>query len=223
MKVTLVGYSPEPEKVPGMAAMLTHSKATPETLHQLPEKETTKVLEQVLALGHTSVIEHTCFTFAISGVSRSLTHQLVRHRIASYSQQSQRYVNLSEPQYVIPPTIARDNTMAEAYKTTMQAIWTQYTNLLKLGVPAEDARYVLPNATMTNILVTMNARELLHFFELRCCQHAQWEIRELANMMLREVRKVAPTIFKDAGPSCTTKKICPERQTDCPLYPSEHA
>jgi thymidylate synthase (FAD) len=219
MKATLVGYSPDPEKVPGMAAMLTHSKASPETLQQVPEKESKKVLEQVLGLGHASVIEHTCFTFAISGVSRSLTHQLVRHRIASYSQQSQRYVNLTESAYVVPPLIAQDPEMAAAYQATMKTIWEQYNHLLKLGIPAEDARYVLPNATMTNILVTMNARELLHFFELRCCQHAQWEIRELADMMLREVRKVAPTIFKNAGPSCTTKGVCPEHRKDCPLYP----
>ena len=219
MKVTLIGYSPEPEKVPGMAAMLTHSKTSPEALHGLPEREARKVLEQVMALGHTSVIEHTCFTFAISGVSRSLTHQLVRHRIASYSQQSQRYVNLSEPQYVVPPTIAEHKEMAAEYEKTMMLIWKQYNNLLRLGIPAEDARYVLPNAACTNILVTMNARELLHFFELRCCLHAQWEIRKLAELMLAEVKGVAPTIFQHAGPACESSGVCPEQKTDCPRYP----
>jgi thymidylate synthase (FAD) len=219
MKVTLLGYSPNPEKIAGMAAMLTHSKTVPEALQKLPEAEVRKVLEQVMTLGHTSVVEHTSFTFAVSGVSRSLTHQLVRHRIASYSQQSQRYVNLSEPQYVVPPTIASDPAMAAAYATTMEVIWRQYNELLKLGVPAEDARYVLPNATFTNILVTMNARELLHFFELRCCLHAQWEIRELAELMLAEVRRVAPVIFKDAGPSCELQGVCSEHKTDCPRYP----
>jgi len=219
MKVTLIGFSPDPEKVPGMAAMLTHSKTTPEALQQLPERDLRSVLGQVMDLGHTSVIEHTCFTFAVSGVSRSLTHQLVRHRIASYSQQSQRYVNLTEPQFVVPPTIAADKEMAAAYEATMEMIWKQYNSLLRLGIPAEDARYVLPNATCTNILVTMNARELLHFFELRCCQHAQWEIRRLAELMLAEVKKVAPTIFKHAGPACETTGVCPEKKTDCPRYP----
>lgn len=219
MKVTLIGHSPDPEKVPGMAAMLTHSKTTPEALKDKPERELRAVLGQVMDLGHTSVVEHTCFTFAVSGVSRSLTHQLVRHRIASYSQQSQRYVSLTEPQYVVPPTIAGKPETAAAYQTVMQEIWKQYNNLLEQEVPAEDARYVLPNGTMTNILMTMNARELLHFFELRCCQHAQWEIRQLAELMLAEVRKVAPTIFKDAGPSCVTTRVCPEKKTDCPLYP----
>jgi thymidylate synthase (FAD) len=170
-------------------------------------------------LGHTSVVEHTCFTFAISGVSRSLTHQLVRHRIASYSQQSQRYVNLSNPQYVVPPTIAGNSEMSAEYRATMELIWRQYNALLQLGIPAEDARYVLPNATCTNILVTMNARELLHFFELRCCLHAQWEIRELADAMLDEVKQVAPTIFAHAGASCEARGVCPEKKTDCPRYP----
>ena len=170
-------------------------------------------------LGHTSVIEHASFTFAISDVSRSLTHQLVRHRIASYSQQSQRYVNLNEPTYVIPPLIAKNKKTKEAYEQTMQAIWEHYNKLLKLHIPAEDARYVLPNATCTNIMVTMNARSLLNFFELRCCLHAQWEIRMLANKMLREVKVVAPRIFKNSGPACKTKGICPEKKKNCPLYP----
>ncbi len=223
MKVILIGYSPNPETIPGMAAMLTHSKTEPEELSKVPERDLRKVLHQVMDLGHTSVVEHTSFTFAISGVSRSLTHQLVRHRIASYSQQSQRYVNLTEPTYVVPPTIARDPAMDAAYRQTMELIWKQYNALLSLGIPAEDARYVLPNATCTTLLVTMNARSLLNFFGLRCCQHAQWEIRLLAEKMLAEVQKVAPTIFKDAGPACTATGRCPERKVDCPLYPGDPA
>jgi len=109
--------------------------------------------------------------------------------------------------------------MKKAYEETMEAIWAHYNKLLKLKIPAEDARYVLPNATCTNIMVTMNARSLLNFFELRCCLHAQWEIRQLANKMLQEVKKVAPLIFKNAGPSCKTKQICPEKKKNCPLYP----
>ena len=219
MNIQLIGYTPNPEKVPALSAKLTHSKIKPEELDKVPEKELLSVLEHVMKLGHTSVVEHTSFTFTISDVSRSLTHQLVRHRIASYAQQSQRYVNLTEPNYVIPPKIAKSNKMKKAYEQTMKTIWMQYNNLLNLGIPPEDARYVLPNATCTNIIVTMNARSLLNFFELRCCLHAQWEIRALANKMLQEVKKVAPTIFKNAGPACKTKGICPEQAKKCPLFP----
>ncbi len=219
MNVKLIGYTPNPEKLPAMAAKLTHSKTKPEDLDKSSDKELFAILDQVINLGHTSVVEHTSFTFAISDVSRSLTHQLVRHRIASYAQQSQRYVNLKESNYVIPPKIVKNSTMKKAYEQTMKKIWEQYNKLLEMGIPAEDARYVLPNATCTNIIVTMNARSLLNFFELRCCLHAQWEIRTLANKMLQEVKKVAPTIFKKAGPQCKTKGICPEKNKDCPLYP----
>jgi thymidylate synthase (FAD) len=219
MNVKLIGYTPNPENLPAMAAKLTHSKTKPEDLNKSSDKELSKILEHVIKLGHTSVVEHSIFTFAISDVSRSLTHQLVRHRMASYAQQSQRYVNLNEPNYVIPPKILKNKDMKKAYENTMENIWNQYNKLLNMGIPAEDARYVLPNATCTNIIVTMNARSLLNFFELRCCLHAQWEIRTCANKMLQEVKKVAPTIFKNAGPQCKTKGICPEQNKDCPLYP----
>ena len=219
MNIKLIGFSPNPEKLPAMAAKLTHSKSKPENLNRSSAIELKRILEHVMNLGHASVIEHTSFTFAISDVSRSLTHQLVRHRIASYAQQSQRYVNLNEPNFVIPPKILKDTEMKNAYEKTMNKIWEQYNKLLEMGIPAEDARYVLPNATCTNIIVTMNARSLLNFFELRCCQHAQWEIRKLANKMLQEVKKVAPNIFKKAGPACKSKGICPENKRDCPLYP----
>jgi thymidylate synthase (FAD) len=219
MNVKLIGFTPNPEKLPAMAAKLTHSKSKPEDLDKSSDKELEKILGHVMNLGHTSVIEHTCFSFAISDVSRSLTHQLVRHRIASYAQQSQRYVNLKEPNYVTPPKIAKNKEMKKAYDKTMENIWQEYNELLDLGVPMEDSRYVLPNAACTNIIVTMNARSLINFFELRCCLNAQWEIRQLANKMLKEVKKVAPTIFKKAGPSCKSKKICPENKKDCPFFP----
>jgi len=219
MNVKLIGYTSDPEKLPAMAATLTHSKTKPENLDKISKKEQSAILDQVLKLGHTSVIEHASFTFAISDVSRSLTHQLVRHRIASFSQQSQRYVNFNESNYVIPPTIGKNKKMKKAYEETMGVIWDYYNKLLELKIPAEDARYVLPNGTCTNIMVTMNARSLLNFFELRCCLHAQWEIRLLANKMLQEVKKVAPIIFKNTGPSCKTKQICPEKKKNCPLYP----
>jgi len=219
MNVKLLGFSPNPEKIPAMAGMLTHSKSKPEDLEKAPEKHLNAVLKEVLKMGHTSIIEHTSFTFAISDVSRSLTHQLVRHRIASYAQQSQRYVDFKEPNYVTPPKIAKNKKMKKAYDETMKNIWKEYNKLREMGIPAEDSRFVLPNAACTNIIVTMNARSLLNFFELRCCQHAQWEIRQLANKMLSEVKKVAPVIFKNAGPACKTKNICPENKKDCPLYP----
>jgi thymidylate synthase (FAD) len=111
--------------------------------------------------------------------------------------------------------------MKKAYDQTMKMIWKEYNKLLEMDIPAEDSRYVLPNATCTNIIVTMNARSLLNFFELRCCLHAQWEIRALANLMLKEVKKAAPTIFKNAGPLCKSKKVCPENKKDCPLYPKK--
>ena len=221
MNVKLIGFTPDPEKIPAMAAKLTHSKTKPEDLGKTSNKELKAILEQVVNLGHTSVVEHVSFTFAISDVSRSLTHQLVRHRIASFSQQSQRYVNLNEPAYVTPPKIAKSKQMKKAYDQTMKMIWKEYNKLLEMDIPAEDARYVLPNATCTNIIVTMNARSLLNFFELRCCLHAQWEIRTLANLMLKEVKKAAPTIFKNAGPLCKSKKVCPENKKDCPFYPKK--
>ncbi|MCK5636555.1 MAG: FAD-dependent thymidylate synthase, partial [Thermoplasmatales archaeon] len=216
MNVKLIGFTPNPEKLPAMAAKLTHSKTKPEELDKSSEKELKAILEQVMNLGHTSVIEHANFSFAISDVSRSLTHQLVRHRIASYAQQSQRYVDFKEPNYVTPPKIAKDKKMKKAYDETMNNIWKEYNKLLDMGIPAEDSRFVLPNAACTNIIVTMNARSLLNFFELRCCLHAQWEIRQLANKMLQEVKKVAPIIFKKAGPTCKSKGICPENKKDCP-------
>jgi thymidylate synthase (FAD) len=221
MNVKLIGFTPDPEKIPAMAAKLTHSKTKPQDLGKTSNKELKAILEQVVGLGHTSVVEHASFTFAISDVSRSLTHQLVRHRIASFSQQSQRYVNLNEPAYVTPPKIAKSKQMKKAYDQTMKMIWKEYNKLLEMDIPAEDARYVLPNATCTNIIVTMNARSLLNFFELRCCLHAQWEIRTLANLMLKEVKKAAPTIFKNAGPLCKSKKVCPENKKDCAFYPKK--
>jgi thymidylate synthase (FAD) len=219
MNVKLISYSSKPERIPAMAAKLTHSKTKPEDLEKTPDEELYSVLDHVIDLGHTSVMEHANFTFAISDVSRSLTHQLVRHRIASYSQQSQRYVDLKEPSYVTPPSISEKPEAKKLYDETMNNIWGQYNKLLEMGIPIEDSRYVLPNAAHTNIIVTMNARSLLHFFELRCCLHAQWEIRSLAQRMLQEVKKVAPNLFKNAGPSCKTRRVCPEKKKNCPLYP----
>lgn len=176
--------------------------------------EPEKALPRVIAMGHLSVVEHAAFTFSVEGASRSLTHQLVRHRIASFSQQSQRYVSMEGAGFVVPHTVEANPEAEGLYKETMERIWAAYARLVELGVPNEDARYVLPNGCTTNITITMNARELLHFFSLRCCSRAQWEIREMACQMLELCRKVSPLIFKDAGPACV-RGPCPEGEKSC--------
>jgi thymidylate synthase (FAD) len=138
----------------------------------------------------------------------------VRHRIASFSQQSQRYVKLNQPTFVTPPSIKRNELANKKYQKFMDAAWEEYNSLVKEGINTEDARFVLPNATTTAITVTMNARELRHFFELRCCSRAQWEIRKMAWKMLEQVKMVAPVIFKDAGPNCDN---CLEPNFPCEL------
>ena len=173
-----------------------------------------KVLSRIVGMGHHSVIEHAAFTFSVEGVSRALTHQLVRHRVASYSQQSQRYVSMKEPSYVTPHTVQDDPEALKVFEDTMAEIWAAYGKLESMGIPAEDARYLLPNGCTTNITITMNARELLHFFSLRCCNRAQWEIREMADRMLELCREVSPVIFRDAGPPCV-RGPCPEGKLSC--------
>ena len=142
MKVELLGYTPDPDFLSGMAAMLTHSEVHPDILLKEDKKKIKDLLTYVIQLGHTSVIEHASFTFSISGVSRALTHQLVRHRIASYSQQSQRYVKLTQPHYIIPPSIAKNTALTQQYKKMVQAIWNLYTSMETTGIPIEDARYI---------------------------------------------------------------------------------
>lgn len=173
-----------------------------------------KVLSRIVGMGHHSVIEHAVFTFSVEGVSRALTHQLVRHRVASYSQQSQRYVSMKVPSFVTPHTVQDDPEALKVFEDTMAEIWAAYGKLESMGIPAEDARYLLPNGCTTNITITMNARELLHFFSLRCCNRAQWEIREMADRMLELCREVSPVIFSDAGPPCV-RGPCPEGKLSC--------
>ena len=173
-----------------------------------------KVLSRIVGMGHHSVIEHAAFTFSVEGVSRALTHQLVRHRVASYSQQSQRYVSMKVPSFVTPHTVQDDPDAMKVFEDTMAEIWAAYGKLESMGIPAEDARYLLPNGCTTNITITMNARELLHFFSLRCCNRAQWEIREMADKMLELCREVSPVIFRDAGPPCV-RGPCPEGKLSC--------
>lgn len=208
MKVTLLKFTPDPEKTAALAAKLCYSDSSIAGLNaklssaEKPGVSIEKFLGRILKMGHTSVLEHASFTFGIEGISRATTHQLVRHRIASYSQQSQRYVLASRPDYVTPATIAKDPEKKKRYDAMVKDVYAFYKELTDAGVPAEDARYILPNAACTKIITTMNARELLHFFKLRCCERAQWEIREMATRMLALVKKEAPFIFKDAGPAC---------------------
>lgn len=219
MKVELLEYTPQPDILASVAAHSCHSKGgASEILGEKSEEKLKNILRKTVERGHTSVIEHANFTFSVEGISRACSHQLVRHRIASYAQQSQRHVRPDEERYVVPPSIRRNPSALEKFQSAMEDAWEAYKELEKEGVSREDSRFVLPNATETNIVVTMNARSLLNFFELRTCMHAQWEIRAVANKMLKEVKEVAPTIFEDAGPPCRSKGVCPENDSDCELY-----
>lgn len=216
IKVKLLEYTPNPERVVAMAARLCYSPIGAEELSEkLSDEQVKKLVGKMVKLGHASTIEHVSFTFGIEGVSRVLTHQLVRHRIASYDQQSQRYVAEHDFEYILPPTIAAKPEARAKFEALMQQIRQTYDELTEAGIPKEDARYVLANAAETKILVTMNARSLLHFFNLRCCNRAQWEIREMANQMLAQVRTIAPTLFKNAGASCVNTGRCPEGDMTC--------
>ena len=161
--------------------------------------------------GHTSVLEHAVFTFQVEGISRACLAQLTRHRLASFDVQSQRYVKLDDPDLVIPPSILQDRELTQEVEECMMYSMETYRKLLAAGVPAEDARYVTPQAVPTKLIMTMNARELIHFFSLRTCNRAQWEIREMADRMLKICRKVSPQIFGNVGPGCITGR-CPEKR-----------
>lgn len=215
MRVTLLSYTKDAERLCASAAHSCYSnKGASELMEEWDEAKGKRWLGSPLASGHHSVIEHASYTFSIEGASRSFSHQLVRHRIASYSQLSQRYVNMKDAEYVIPASIAADPELEKRYRELMDRIWEEY-RFLSQRVPAEDARYVLPNACTTNITVTMNARELWHFFELRTCRRAQDEIRQVADEMLRLAREASPFIFRNAGPPCISRGRCPEGKMSC--------
>jgi thymidylate synthase (FAD) len=212
LKVKLLRYTADAERLCGAAASATIKSGSPsEILEKIDSETTRQKIKLVTGHGHASVIEHASFTFSIEGVSRAMTHQLVRHRIASYTQQSQRYVTYDTlGSYVTPMSITGNAEARTAYDKTLKEISETYKHLLKMGIPKEDARFILPNAAKTNIIVTMNARELRHFFNLRCCARAQWEIREAAIEMLNEAKKAAPALFENAGPSCVELSYCNE-------------
>ena len=221
LQVTLLTHTPQPEKVCALAARTCYSALEMEELQsRVSQQEQGEFLKRVLASGHDSILEHASFTFTVQGVSRALLAQLTRHRIASFSVQSQRYVSLAEGfGYIVPPRIAALGPQAraefEGQMAQMQAWYAAWQEKLGAGEGAnEDARFVLPNACETHITFTMNARELLHFFSLRCCTRAQWEIRALAAQMLRLCKEAAPVIFSSAWPGCL-RGVCPEGAKSC--------
>ena len=204
MIVELLKYTNEPEKTCAIAGRLCYSSVGIEELKEkLTQEKIEDILNKIIKSGHLSVLEHASFSFGIEGVSRALLAQLTRHRIASFSVQSQRYVKFNKGiDFVIPPTIEKDEKLLKQYNELLKTSQQYYNKFIEAGIPAEDARYVLPNASATKIVMTMNARELRHFFELRCCNRAQWEIRNMACRMLKLAKEVAPILFKDAGPNC---------------------
>lgn len=233
MKVKILTHTPNPEQVIAAAARLCYSSATIDDLMLKGEdvEKTKEYIDMLMSLGHESPIEHVTFTFGIEGISRACSHQLVRHRIASYSQKSQRYVNEKQFGYVTPPVIENNGEAKGYFDTTMEYLQKQYDLIreaiidqyVKEGMDEkvaekkanEDARFVLPNACETSIVVTMNIRSLFNFFKHRCCNRAQWEIRDVADEMLRQCMEVAPNIFKYAGPDCVTKGKCSEGKMSC--------
>ena len=236
MKVSILAHTPNIENVIASSGRLCYSKVGVNELLQKHSKEDNERFIKMLAdMGHHSPLEHVSFTFAVEGVSRALTHQLVRHRIASYSQQSQRYVNLDKTfDYIMPPSIEKNEVTTTVFENAMKDIKRYYNYLvdsleesyISNGMnkreankkAIEDARYVLPNACETKIVFTMNVRTLLHFFEKRCCSRAQWEIRNLANEMLRQCKEISPILFSSAGPTCK-KGYCTEGKMSCnPKY-----
>ena len=182
MNIELLSHTPEPEKVIALAARLCYSPSSIGELRQrLDSSDIESFLDKIMSLGHHSVLEHASFTFGIEGISRVTSHQLVRHRIASFSQQSQRYVShKDEFTSIMPDTISENSEARQIFAFMSETVHKAYAQLVEMGIPTEDARYILPNATETKIVMSMNARELLHFFALRCCQRAQWEIREMS-------------------------------------------
>lgn len=215
MHVELLTHTPEPEQVVAAAARLCYSDASISELLEKSRTDRQVFLEKIMSLGHLSVLEHVSFSFGVEGISRACSHQLVRHRLASYSQQSQRYVSHQERfSAVTPETIAEKPELQERYQGLLGRIHEFYGELLEAGIPAEDARFVLPNAATTKIVITMNGRELLHFFALRCCRRAQWEIQEMAKRMLVLIKPLAPALFATAGPGCV-RGACPEGKMTC--------
>lgn len=215
MRVKLLKCTTNPEKYIASIARVCYSKRDPETiLENMTDKQITKMVKKIIESGHLSLLEHITFTFGVSDISRVLSHQLVRHRMASYAQQSQRYVDFSDNSlnYFIPEEIKNNPEIEEIYNNIIANSFNGYNKLIELGIKPEDARYVLPNATSTNIIITMNGRSLFNFFKLRLCMRAQNEIREMAVEMFNILNKNFPLIFKleYCGPACKSEGGCKE-------------
>jgi thymidylate synthase (FAD) len=238
-KVYLLTHTPNPEHTIASAAKLCYSSSTISNLTEnLTDESAASFVEMLSEIGHESPIEHASFTFGIEGVSRSLLAQITRHRMASFSVKSQRYVREGAFEYVTPPEIANDPEALALYEEIMAEDQKKYDRLAEIlkekhiktfmdegkdektathlaeKKAIEDARFVLPNACETQMVMTMNARSLHNFFRHRCCARAQWEIQDIANQMLELVSAVAPNLFKNAGPSCLTGP-CPEGKMSC--------
>lgn len=240
MKVILISHTPEPEKVIATAAKLCYSSSDIMSLHDgLTDEKVSGFIDMLAGIGHESPMEHVSFTFGIEGISRACSHQLVRHRIASYSQKSQRYVNENGFEFITPPEIEacpeakaifdeEMDKLVECYEKLADVLTEKHKAAFILQgmdektaaskarkLANEDARFILPNACETKIVVTMNVRSLFNFFKHRCCNRAQWEIRAVADEMLRLCYQAAPNVFKNAGPSCVMTGRCPEGKMSC--------
>lgn len=228
MNVVLLRHTPDPDRLVALAARRCYSSLPATVIDEaMSEAEVERLLNFLRRRNHLSPFEHADFTFSVDGVSRALSHQLVRHRIASYSQESQRYVeyhSLESLPFTTPPKITANPAAAQIFAQAMHTTLQAYRDLLNTGIPPEDARYVFPNAVETKMVFTFNARSLFNFFEQRCCCKAQWEIRRLAESMLVAVRRVAPRIFRSAGAPCGfDRPYCRENDPNCPSYPHNRA
>ncbi len=220
IEVKLVSHPPETELIAKMAAVICYSKEHRfNEVKQTAELKPAEYLRKIIKDGHTSILEHNIFVFYVSGISRVASHQLVRKRIASFSQQSQRYVNAESFNFVIPDTI-KNTELVDEYKKIMNSNFDFYQRMVDKGIPKEDARFILPNSTTTQLIVSMNAHALIDFFVKRICQRSQWEVRHLAELMLEEAKKVAPVIFKDVGAYCDFFGYCPENHMSCGRNPT---
>ena len=220
MKIKILAHTPNPERVIALAGKLCYSQVGIDELNdKISDEQVEKFITKLSDMGHMSPFEHASFTFAIEGISRNCSHQIVRHRLASFSQQSQRYVRM-KGEYVVPPYIYWHKELLLEFNHALEDADKAYNKLVE-GLmrygrtekeAIEDARYILPSACTTKMEVTMNVRELLHFFKQRCCKRAQWEIREVAKEMLKQCKEVSPILFKNAGAPCST---CTEGELKC--------
>jgi thymidylate synthase (FAD) len=220
IQVKLISYPEEAELIAKMAGLICYSgEKVFEEIKDKASLKTDEYLEAIIKSGHLSILEHNVFVFYVSGISRVTSHQLVRKRIASFSQQSQRYVSAENFEYITPDEINK-STFGEKYKEIVNQTHELYQEMVNNGIPKEDARYILPSATSTQLIVSMNGHSLIDLLVRRICERSQWEIRELAEMMLEEVKMVAPAIFKNLGAFCDFYGYCPENSHSCGRMPT---